>query len=71
MKALIIGAGAAGSIVAKLLAGRAEIKQMYCRGHRFKKGRKFITPDPKITFKFLNARTIRQFLKPPRDRICW
>ena len=40
MKALIIGAGAAGSIVAKLLAGRAEIKQIIVGDIDLKKARK-------------------------------
>ncbi len=56
MKVLIIGAGATGSIVAKLLAGRAEIKQIIISDIDAKKARKFITPDPKIVFKLLDAR---------------
>jgi len=56
MKILIIGAGATGSIVAKLLAGRAEIEQITIGDIDANKAKKFITPDPKITFKLLDAR---------------
>src|SRR3989344_4270664 len=55
MKVLIIGAGATGSIVAKLLSGKAEIGQVTICDIDVKKARKFITPDPKITFKIMDA----------------
>jgi len=63
MRVLIIGAGATGSIVAKLLAGRAEIKQIVISDIDAKKARKFITPDPKITFKLLDARDNKAVLE--------
>lgn len=63
MRILIIGAGAAGSITAKLLAGKPEIKQIVISDIDVKKARKFITPDPKITFKLLDARDKKAVLE--------
>ena len=55
MKILIIGAGATGSIMAKLLAQEKEVEQIICGDIDLKRARKFIVPDPKITFKILDA----------------
>ena len=55
MKILIIGAGATGSIMAKLLAREKEVEQIICGDINLKRARKFIVPDQKITFKILDA----------------
>jgi len=56
MKVLIIGAGAAGSIIAKLLSDRVEVEQVIIGDIDQAKARKFLIPSPKITFKVLDAK---------------
>ena len=56
MKILIIGAGAAGSIIAKLLADKTEVEQVIVGDIDQSKARKFLTPSSKITFKILDAK---------------
>ncbi len=55
MKILIIGAGATGSIAAKLLAGRPEVEAVIIGDIDARKTKKFIVPDPKISFKVIDA----------------
>lgn len=56
MKVLIIGAGATGSITAKLLSGKPEIEQVVICDIDANKAKKFINPDPKTVFKVLDAK---------------
>jgi len=55
MRVLIVGAGATGSIMAKLLAQDKEVEQVICGDIDLKRARKFIVPDDKITFKVVDA----------------
>ena len=56
MKVLIIGAGATGSITAKLLSQRPEIEQVIIGDIDAHKAKKFINPDPKTVFKAIDAK---------------
>ncbi len=55
MKVFIVGAGATGSIMAKLLAQEKDVEQVVCGDVDLKRARKFIVPDPKIVFKVVDA----------------
>lgn len=56
MKVLIIGAGATGSITAKLLAARPEVEAIAIGDIDAGKARKFIVSDPKVSFKIIDAK---------------
>lgn len=55
MKVFILGAGATGSIIAKLLAENSAVEQVLVGDINAKKARKFLLLHPKITFKTLDA----------------
>jgi len=55
MNVLILGSGAAGSVMAKILAGFKGIEIIYLTDISEKAAKKFLSPDPKITFKILDA----------------
>jgi len=63
MKIFVAGAGATGSIIAKLLAERPEVEQVLVGDIDAKKARKFLISHPKIAFKTLNAQNTEEIAK--------